>query len=447
MRLRPIAILVLLAAGLAVRPAHAAFHLMNIVEVFPGTVKDPDAQYVVLQMWDAGQNFVDGHTITFYDRNGLNPVSFPFADNVPNGANQAKILIANAAAESLFGITADLDITGTPIRAEGGKICFETWDCVAWGNYVGSATGVGAPFARPVGLDPGRAMKRRLDVFGNPTLLEQLDDTHDSANDFAYGAPDPRNNAGQGGTIMSSICQNSLLESFEECDDGNAVPDDGCTNTCTLTRLFADGLESADTSRWHVSATGTGDLTVTAEAALAGSFGLQGVVNDTQGLFVQNDSPNDESRYRARFYFDPNGFDPGEALDKFRTRIFIAFEEGPARRLMAVVLRRQAGQYALMARARRDDNSQANSGFFDITDGPHWVELDWQRSTTDAGDGSLRLWIDGELRSTLTNLQNRVSAVDFVRLGALSVKEGAVGTIFWDHFDSRRETSIGPFVP
>jgi hypothetical protein len=37
--------------------------------------------------------------------------------------------------------------------------------------------------------------------------------------------------------------------------------------------------------------------------------------------------------------------------------------------------------------------------------------------------------------------------VDFVRLGALSVKEGAAGTIFWDDFDSRRETAIGPFVP
>jgi cysteine-rich repeat protein len=447
-RLRSLAVLCVLAALPAARPADAAFHLMNIVEVFTGTPAAPGAQYVVLQMWDVGQNFVAGHTITFYDRFGGDPVTFTFGGNVPNGANQDKIFIANAAAQGFFNLTPDLLITGTPIRPEGGKICFEVWDCVAWGNYAGDPAGVGTPFARPTGLVPGHAMRRRLDVAGGPTTLDAADDTHDSANDFRDTAsPAPRNNARQNGTIAPSICANNVLESLEECDDGNAVPDDGCTNTCTLTRLFADGLESADTSRWHAAATGTGDLTVTAEAALAGSFGLQGSVNDTQGLFVQNDSPDDEDRYRARFYFDPNGFDPGEALDKFRTRILIAFEEGPARRLMAVVLRRQAGQYALMARARRDDNSQANTGFVDISDGPHWVELDWRRSTTDAGDGSLRFWIDGELRSTLTDLQNRISQVDFVRLGALSVKEGAVGTIFWDHFDSRRETAIGPFVP
>jgi cysteine-rich repeat protein len=411
-RLRLAATITLLLAGLAVRPAHAAFHLMNIVEVFPGTVAAPGAQYVVLQMWDDGQNFLQGHTVTFYDRSGVVIGSFAFPGMVANGVNQDKVLIANAAAQTLFNLTPDLLMTGvnaTPIRPEGGKVCFENWDCAAWGNYAGSLTGVGTPFAQPVGLVPGRAMRRRLDIAGSSILLEFADDTDVSANDFVHGAPDPRNNARQSGVIAGSICQNNVLESFEECDDGNAVPDDACTNTCTVTRLFADGLESADTSRWHVSATGTGDLTVTAEAALDGSFGLQGAVNDTQGLFVQNDSPDDEDRYRARFYFDPNGFDPGEALNKFRTRVFIAFEEGPARRLMAVVLRRQAGQYALMARARRDDNSQANTGFVNITDGPHWVELDWRRSTTDAGDGSLRFWIDGELRATLTSLQNRIS--------------------------------------
>jgi cysteine-rich repeat protein len=449
-RLRSIAVLTLLLAGPAVRPAQAAFHLMNIVEVFPGTASAPGAQYVVLQMWEVGQNVLAGHTITFYDRFGGDPVTFTFGGGVPfpNGANQDKIFIANAAAQGFFNLTPDLLFPGTPIRPEGGKICFEVWDCVAWGNYVGDPAGVGTPFARPTGLVPGHAMRRRLDIAGGPTTLDQADDTNDCANDFRDSAsPAPRNNARQDGTIMTSICQNNVLESLEECDDGNSVADDGCTNTCTVTRLFADGFESADTSRWHASATGTGDLTVAHEGALDGIFSLQGVVNDTQGLFVQNDSPDDEDRYRARFRFDPNGFDPGEALNRFRTRIFIAFEEAPSRRLMAVVLRRIGGEYALMARARRDDNSQANTGFFAIADGPHWIELDWRRSTTDAGDGSLQFWIDGELRSTLTSLQNRISQVDFVRLGALSVKEGAVGTIFWDHFDSRRETAIGPFVP
>jgi hypothetical protein len=174
-------------------------------------------------------------------------------------------------------------------------------------------------------------------------------------------------------------------------------------------------------------------------------LGLQAVVDDTAGLYVQDDGPANENRYRARFRFDPNGFDPGEGASHFRTRVFIAFEDAPTRRLAAVVLRRIGGQYALMARVRRDDNSQASTAFFDITDAPHTVELDWKRSSApDADDGRLELWIDGVLRATLTGLDNSLSQVDFVRMGALSVKAGAAGTLFFDGFESRRRTYIGP---
>jgi hypothetical protein len=170
---------------------------------------------------------------------------------------------------------------------------------------------------------------------------------------------------------------------------------------------------------------------------------MQAVVDDTAGLYVQDDSPEDEVEYHARFQFDPNGFDPGEADGRYRTRIFIASEEPQSRRLLAVVLRRVGGQYSLMGRARRDDNSQADTGFFAISDAPHVVEVAWTRSSLpDASDGSFELWIDGALVSALTGLDNHVSAVDFARLGALSVKAGAAGTMFWDTFGSRRASYV-----
>jgi hypothetical protein len=61
-------------------------------------------------------------------------------------------------------------------------------------------------------------------------------------------------------------------------------------------------------------------------------------------------------------------------------------------------------------------------------------------------DGSFTLWIDGDERSPvslLTGLDNSLSAVDFARLGALSVKTGAGGFLHWDEFESRRESYIG----
>jgi hypothetical protein len=160
---------------------------------------------------------------------------------------------------------------------------------------------------------------------------------------------------------------------------------------------------------------------------------------------VQDESPANEGRYRARFYFDPNGFDPGESLNHRRTRLFILFEEAPTRRVAALVLRRLGGAYSLMGRARLDDNSQANTAFFPITDGPHFAELDWRRASgPDANDGSFEMWIDGTPMATLSNLDNSLGAVDFVRLGALSVKTAASGTLYWDEFESRRASFIGP---
>ena len=55
--------------------------------------------------------------------------------------------------------------------------------------------------------------------------------------------------------------------------------------------------------------------------------GLRATIDDTDGLYVQDDTPQDEARYRARFYLDPSGFDPGEAQAHRRTRVFIAFSE------------------------------------------------------------------------------------------------------------------------
>jgi hypothetical protein len=125
--------------------------------------------------------------------------------------------------------------------------------------------------------------------------------------------------------------------------------------------------------------------------------------------------------------------------------MFIAFEEAPTRRVVAIVLRRQGGAYSVMARVRQDDDSQADTGFFPINAGPHRVEFEWVRSSgPDANDGHFQLWLDGASRATLTGLDNSISGVDFTRMGALSVKAGAAGTLRWDAFKATRRSPLGP---
>jgi hypothetical protein len=209
--------------------------------------------------------------------------------------------------------------------------------------------------------------------------------------------------------------------------------------------IFEDGFESADLTRWSSVQTGGGDLSADGAAGMAGtSTGLQAVVNDTNSLFVQDDTPSAERRYRVRFYFDPNGFDPGETQSHFRTRILLSFDQSSLRAI-TLVLKRQVGAYSVEARVKRNDGTRADTGFFPITDAPHFLEFDWQQATgPGALNGSLELWIDGISIATLTGIDNDQSVIESVRMGALSVKTGAAGTLFFDLFESRRQVLIGP---
>ena len=167
-------------------------------------------------------------------------------------------------------------------------------------------------------------------------------------------------------------------------------------------------------------------------------------MDDTAPLYVEDGTPQDERRYRARFYFDPNGFDPGEAQGHRRIRIFIAFAEDPTRRVATIVLRRLAGAHSLMARARQDDGTRVDTGFFPIADAPQALEVELVvAGDPDSLDGALAL-DRRRLPDPLDRADNSDADVDFARMGALSAKPGAGGTLYWDEFESRRASYIGP---
>ena len=231
------------AAALLLVPlqAFASFHVMKVVEVFSGSIQAPNAQYVVLQMYSGGQNQVQGHSVIFSNSAGVEIANSrrTFSASVTNGANQDRILLATTEAQTLFGITADL-LMDPVIPGAGGKICFDTIDCVAWGNFSGNLTGVGAPFNQQSGgLFLGSALIRKLGANGT---LEGGDDTGISANDFFLGFPTPRNNARQAG-IAVGICGNGSLENAEGCDDNNTTAGDGCNAQCLL-EFCGDGLDN-----------------------------------------------------------------------------------------------------------------------------------------------------------------------------------------------------------
>ena len=109
--------------------------------------------------------------------------------------------------------------------------------------------------------------------------------------------------------------------------------------------IFADGFESGNLSAWTSNTNDLGDLSASAAAALVGSQGMQAVIDDNNAIYVTDDSPNAEPRYRARFYFDPNSIPMASGDAHF---IFKGFM-GTSTEVLRVEFRQSAGAYQLRA--------------------------------------------------------------------------------------------------
>ena len=226
-------------------------------------------------------------------------------------------------------------------------------------------------------------------------------------------------------------------------DDSVLTANDTVTITVAVIAdlIFADGFESGSFSAWSASKTGGGDLSVTSTAALLGTFGMQGVINDNTSIFVTDSRPSAESRYRARFYFDPNSI----AMATSDRHYIFHGRNAAGARVLRVEFRWTGTQYEIRAALARDTTSFTNTAWFAISDAPHPIELDWQASTAPgANNGSLTLWIDGLQKANLTGVDNDTRRVDDVRLGAVAgIDTGTRGTYYFDAFESRRVTFIG----
>jgi PKD repeat protein len=218
---------------------------------------------------------------------------------------------------------------------------------------------------------------------------------------------------------------------------------DGVTKTSYITvgdLIFEDDFESGDLSAWDGAATGSGDLSVTSAAALAGVQGLQVDINDNFPLYVSDESPNNETRYRARFYFDPNGIEMANGDSHV---ILMGYSDSTD--IMRIFFRKESGLYKVQAWTLLDSGAWRATTNYAISDAAHYLELEWQAATgAGADDGALTLWIDGVEQQTLSGLDNDTRRMERVQLGAVDgIDTTTRGTYYFDAFESRRESYIG----
>jgi hypothetical protein len=206
--------------------------------------------------------------------------------------------------------------------------------------------------------------------------------------------------------------------------------------------IFEDGFESGDLSAWSSSVTDSGSLRVTTAAASDGTYGLQAEINDSNSIYVIDNTPNAETNYRVRFYFDPNSI-PMAEKDAFY--IFSGYS-GSSVDVLRVEFRLFKGIYQLRVAIRNDGNSWTNSTWIDMSGGPQLVEVSWSAATAvGANNGSLTLWVDEVQLADLTRIDNDTRRIDQVRLGAVAeLDTGTRGTLDFDAFVSKRQSYIGP---
>ena len=207
--------------------------------------------------------------------------------------------------------------------------------------------------------------------------------------------------------------------------------------------IFADGFENGNLVAWSSSMVDGGDLSVSSGAALLGSQGLQAVIDDNNALVVIDDAPTAEARYRARLYFDPNSI-PMAIGDAHL--IFQGFAGSGTTQVLQLELRFQATGYEVRALLVNDAKSWTPTNWITLSDAPHALEIDWRASTAaGANNGGLTFWVDGIQQANLTGIDNDTRRIDQIRLGATSgVDNGTRGSYYFDAFESRRLTFIGP---
>ncbi len=168
---------------------------------------------------------------------------------------------------------------------------------------------------------------------------------------------------------------------------------------------------------------------------------MQAMINDNNSIFVTDDTPNAETHYRARFYFDPN------TIKMAGGNAFILFRgiQDTTTSVVELEFRLSSGNYQLRARAGNNGTGWSNSSWSVVSDAVHCIELEWYAASA-AGkkDGSLTLWMDDAQKANLTGLNNDTRRVDRVQVGAVDgIDAGTRGTFYVDTFESRRQTYIG----
>jgi len=269
-----------------------------------------------------------------------------------------------------------------------------------------------------------------------------------------------------GGIAFSGVP--ALIKSFLRSFGGELIPGGSLSRVVSSLRAGALALSGAisgflqgsqqfeinhedGTLGEYASLVDSADLSVTAEAALGGTdYGLAVDIDETASYGVYElASPVAATTVRARFYVDPNSatFSTGGLVF-----LLSVYPNTGMYALGYVWLRHDGTSFELCPVAVTDAPSNLVGGYYDITDAPHYCEIQWTRASSDvAADGTMDFWVDGVHQGTTTDIDNwdiwggSSSELSFLRFGQAFQSGTLSGTFYVDELViNNTGNEIGP---
>jgi hypothetical protein len=185
------------------------------------------------------------------------------------------------------------------------------------------------------------------------------------------------------------------------------------TQTQTSTHIFSyKGIlanykhETGNFSEYGGANTNGGNLTVSSNAALAGTgFGLSFNIVDTNSETAWSyiTPTNTTGKIEVRIHVDPNSLNMADL-----SNCFLVYGNTDDWALpYGILLDYTSGSYNIYAVTCRDSGGTTGTSKYNITDEPHCVEIRVLRATdSTSSDGSITLWIDEILKETVSNIDN-----------------------------------------
>jgi thermitase len=217
---------------------------------------------------------------------------------------------------------------------------------------------------------------------------------------------------------------------------------DSATLTVDSDLIFMDDFNSCNADAWTGGTVNNNLLAFNIVSGRNSTCGLAATIANYTPAYAIDPSPNGETSFRVRFYFNPNTL----KMAKNDLLTLYAAYNTSGYATITVQIRYSGHGFQLRAGVMSDRSRWSYTSWITLSQAWQPVELSWNASTAPgANNGSLTLWLDGAQIASMTVIDNDQQNIDKVSLGVVDGMDSTTqGIYFFDDYVSHRLTYIGP---